>query len=75
MDLSASTSSVLLASETRYQYIRSVAPSYQNGDFQLAVGLASGKVALCNFVPLTENNIEYSKLNKNFIRMCTVFHY
>lgn len=63
LDISYTTSATLLASETRYQYIRCVAPSYRSsGELQLAVGLANGKVGLCNFVPSNENNIEFSKL-------------
>lgn len=62
LDISCTTSATLLASETRYQYIRCVAPSYRSsGELQLAVGLANGKVGLCNFVPSNENNIEFSK--------------
>lgn len=62
LDISYTTSATLLASETRYQYIRCVAPSYRSaGELQLAVGLANGKVGLCNFVPSNENNIEFSE--------------
>lgn len=62
MEISLATTAILLASETRYQYIRCVAPSFRNtGDLQLAVGLANGKVGLCNFVSSNENNIEFSK--------------
>lgn len=62
LDISYTTTATLLASETRYQYIRCVAPSYRSsGELQLAVGLANGKVGLCNFVPSNENNIEFSK--------------
>lgn len=64
LDISTATTATLLASETRYQYIRCVAPSYRSsGDLLLAVGLANGKVGLCNFVPSNENNIEFSKSN------------
>lgn len=66
LDISNSTTATLLASETRYQYIRCVAPSFRNAtELQLAVGLANGKVGLCNFVPSNENNIEHSE-----IRIC-----
>lgn len=62
LDISAGLCASLLASETRYQYIRCVAPSYRStGELLLAVGLANGKVALCNFVASTENNVEYSE--------------
>lgn len=62
MDIALGLSATLLASETRYQYIRCVAPSFRSsGELLLAAGLANGKVALCNFVPSTENNVEYSK--------------
>lgn len=62
LDISSSTTATLLASETRYQYIRCVAPSYRcAGDLLLAVGLANGKVGLCNFVSSHENNYEFSK--------------
>lgn len=62
LDISLATTATLLASETRYQYIRCVAPSFRSpGDLLLAVGLANGKVGLCNFVSSNENNIEFSK--------------
>lgn len=62
LDISAGLCASLLASETRYQYIRCVAPSFRStGELLLAVGLANGKVALCNFVASTENNVEYSE--------------
>lgn len=62
LDLSLGLSASLLASETRYQYIRCVALSHKSSnELLLAAGLANGKVALCNFVPSNENNIEYSK--------------
>lgn len=61
LDISNKKTATLLATETRYQYIRCVAPSYRNNELCLAVGLANGKVGLCNFVPSTENNIEFSK--------------
>lgn len=60
--ISPTTTASLLATETRYQYIRCVAPC-SRGELLLAVGLANGKVGLCNFVPSTENNIEFSELN------------
>lgn len=66
LDISSGTTATLLASETRYQYIRCVAPSYRSaGDLLLAVGLANGKVGLCNFVSSNENNIEFSELAFN----------
>lgn len=62
LNISASTTAILLAAEARYQYIRCVAPSFRrNGELVLAVGLANGKVGLCNFVSNTENNVEFSK--------------
>lgn len=64
LDISPGTTATLLASETKYQYIRCVAPSYRNApDLLLAVGLANGKVGLCNFVPSAENSLDYSEFN------------
>ncbi|XP_031631806.1 GATOR complex protein MIOS [Contarinia nasturtii] len=61
LDISLATTATLLASETRYQYIRCVAPSFRSsGDLLLAVGLANGKVGLSNFVSSNENNIEFT---------------
>lgn len=69
LDISYTTTATLLASETRYQYIRCVAPSFRgSGELLLAVGLANGKVGLCNFVSSNENNIEFSKLIVNLIK-------
>lgn len=62
LNISASTTAILMAAEARYQYIRCVAPSFRrNGELVLGVGLANGKVALCNFVSKTENNVEFSE--------------
>lgn len=62
LTISSSTTAILLAAESRYQYIRCVAPSFRrNGELVLAVGLANGKVGLCNFVSNTENNVEFSE--------------
>ncbi|KAG4079310.1 hypothetical protein HA402_008002 [Bradysia odoriphaga] len=58
--ISSKKTATLLATETRYQYIRCVAPSYRANELCLGVGLANGKVGLCNFVPSTENNIEFT---------------
>lgn len=61
LDISKSTTATLIAFETRYQFIRSVAPSFHStGEILFAAGLPNGKVALCNFA--TENNVEFSKL-------------
>lgn len=49
----------LLASESRYQYIRCLEPSF-NSDVLVAAGLANGKVGLCNFNHNVEN-VEFSK--------------
>lgn len=62
LDISFGTTATLLASETKYQYIRCIAPSYRSaGDLVLAVGLANGKVGLCNFGSSTENSIDFSE--------------
>lgn len=61
INISSKKTATLLATETRYQYIRCVAPAYRANELCLGVGLANGKVGLCNFVPSTENNIEFSK--------------
>lgn len=59
LDISKSTTATLIAFETRYQFIRSVAPSYHgSGEILFAAGFPNGKVALCNFA--TENNVEFS---------------
>lgn len=60
LDISKTTTASLIAFETRYQFVRTVAPSYHGGgDIYFAAGLPNGKVALCNFA--AENNVEFSK--------------
>ncbi|EAT41422.1 AAEL006925-PA [Aedes aegypti] len=55
----SNTTATLIAFETRYQFIRSVAPSFHStGEILFAAGLPNGKVALCNFA--TENNVEFT---------------
>uniref|UniRef100_A0A8D7ZYA5 WD repeat-containing protein mio n=1 Tax=Culex pipiens TaxID=7175 RepID=A0A8D7ZYA5_CULPI len=59
LDISKSTTATLIAFETRYQFIRSVAPSYHgSGEILFAAGFPNGKVALCNFA--NENNVEFT---------------
>ncbi|XP_053676082.1 GATOR complex protein MIOS [Anopheles nili] len=67
LDISKSTTATLIAFETRYQFVRTVAPSYHGGgDINFAAGLPNGKVALCNFV--AENNVEFTP---RISRACT----
>lgn len=62
LDISYTTTATLLASETRYQYIRCVAPSFRSStELLLAVGCSNGKVGLCNFVSSNENSLEFSE--------------
>jgi WD40 repeat protein len=50
-----------LSSEIRYQFIKTIAPSYhKNGELLVAAGQANGKVVLCNFMPSQENHIEFT---------------
>ncbi|XP_065073911.1 GATOR2 complex protein MIOS isoform X1 [Ochlerotatus camptorhynchus] len=59
LNISKNTTATLIAFETRYQFIRSVAPSYHStGEILFATGLPNGKVALCNFA--SENNVEFT---------------
>lgn len=59
IELSPHTYASLLASETRYQYVRCMAPSYSK-EVLVAIGLASGKVSLCNFDSINDHNMEFT---------------
>lgn len=56
-----------LAIEKRYQYARVVQPSYHQHRPIIAVGLGDGKVGICDFHDVVDNNWEYSKrMNTEF---------
>lgn len=50
-----------LSNETRYQYARCVAASYHSDQPIIAVGLADGKIGICNFRDTYDSSWEYSK--------------
>lgn len=50
-----------LSNETRYQYARCVAASYHSDQPIIAVGLADGKIGICNFRDTYDSGWEYSK--------------
>lgn len=50
-----------LSNETRYQYSRCVAASYHSDQPIIAVGLADGKIGICNFRDTYDSSWEYSK--------------
>lgn len=60
--LSASNSMVFLSSDSRYQYVRCLQPSYHKDNTFVAVGMANGKVGICNFQDTIDSNYEFSKL-------------
>ncbi|ALC40299.1 mio [Drosophila busckii] len=49
-----------LANETRYQYARCVAASYNSEQPIIAVGLADGKIGICNFRDSYDSSWEYT---------------
>lgn len=49
-----------LSNETRYQYARCVATSYHSDQPIIAVGLADGKIGICNFRDTYDSSWEYS---------------
>ncbi|XP_020805972.1 WD repeat-containing protein mio [Drosophila serrata] len=57
-----------LANESRYQYARCVAASYHSDQPIIAVGLADGKVGICNFRDTYDSSWEYTPRQQ---RMCT----
>uniref|UniRef100_A0A1A9V9G8 Uncharacterized protein n=1 Tax=Glossina austeni TaxID=7395 RepID=A0A1A9V9G8_GLOAU len=56
-----------LATENRYQYARVVQPSYHKHRPIIAVGLGDGKVGVCDFHDVVDNNWEYTPRQQ---RMC-----
>ncbi|XP_055851690.1 GATOR complex protein MIOS isoform X1 [Episyrphus balteatus] len=59
LQLSSKHTATFLASESRYQYVRCLQPSYHK-DTILAVGLADGKVGICNFNSGSDQNSEFT---------------
>ncbi|XP_034474659.1 GATOR complex protein MIOS [Drosophila innubila] len=57
-----------LSNETRYQYARCVAASYHSDQPIIAVGLADGKIGICNFRDTYDSSWEYTPRQQ---RMCT----
>ncbi|XP_002014889.2 GATOR complex protein MIOS [Drosophila persimilis] len=57
-----------LANESRYQYARCVAASYHSHQPIIAVGLADGKIGICNFRDTYDSSWEYTPRQQ---RMCT----
>ncbi|EDW64474.1 GATOR2 complex protein MIOS [Drosophila virilis] len=57
-----------LSNETRYQYARCVASSYHSDQPIIAVGLADGKIGICNFRDTYDSSWEYTPRQQ---RMCT----
>lgn len=67
-EISNTTTATLLASETRYQHIRSLVPSFHTENELVAIGSSTGKVNLCNFMASSaENIIEFSKFIVGFV--------
>lgn len=54
-----------LSSEKRYQYIKCAAPSHHNDELLVACGTGSGKVSIINFLPASENYLEFSEFACN----------
>jgi len=59
-----------LANESRYQYARCVAASYHSDQPIIAVGLADGKVGICNFRDTYDSSWEYSGWTTTPILSC-----
>ncbi|XP_062143196.1 GATOR2 complex protein MIOS [Drosophila sulfurigaster albostrigata] len=57
-----------LSNESRYQYARCVAASYHSDQPIIAVGLADGKIGICNFRDTFDSSWEYTPRQQ---RMCT----
>ncbi|XP_017075832.2 LOW QUALITY PROTEIN: GATOR complex protein MIOS [Drosophila eugracilis] len=57
-----------LANESHYQYARCVAASYHSDQPIIAVGLADGKIGICNFRDTYDSSWEYTPRQQ---RMCT----
>lgn len=51
----------LLNTEIRYQFVKCAAPSNDSGQLLVAAGQTNGKVALCNFLPIQEFQVEFSE--------------
>ncbi|XP_030384067.1 GATOR complex protein MIOS [Scaptodrosophila lebanonensis] len=57
-----------LSNESRYQYARVVAASYHSDQAIIAVGLADGKIGICNFRDTYDCSWEYTPRQQ---RLCT----